>query len=166
MFKINKKNMMDVSKKWLPDYFNNPKKEKRYVINECDDEIIVNKEDDIKVYFHDDNTIVFYENDDRIADVYLDDMYVKNFDNSKWEVELFDCADGTIEIQLWNKEKDTYMYWAIEKDGNDYAILGECGNENVFDNPKWRFNLKAGTYWDYEKEDHFDIVDLIKGKNV
>lgn len=168
MYKINKKNLLYIGD--YCSYLKDNEKEKRYII-EKDGVIGVRKENGIRVYFENDNdnVIRFYENNLRFAKVNLNKMEVKNYDNKKWEVTLYDCADGTMEVKLHNKEKDSFMYWLIEKDGIDYKILYENDNEYVFENPKWQFNFKDGIYYDFEKEEHFKIEDLINkdnGKNI
>lgn len=183
MIKIDKKLILDIHDELLDDnvYFDYHKK---YVIDGEGEEMAVNKEEGINLIFEKDNTISFWEKYDNIAYIDLNDMSVrkyeknnfwavdfddrdvKNYDNKKWQVKLVNNEDGNIEIQLWNKPKNDYMIWAIEKDGDDFNILYEMGNENVFNNPKWRFDFANETYWDYEKKELFKIKELFKDGNV
>lgn len=161
MFKINKRCLIDIGRAFADIYLEENKNEKRYVTNNRGT-IGVNKEADITVYFWKDKSIGFFENDNRIADVYLEKMKVENYDNKKWKVTLYNRDDGIVEVRLHNKEKDSFMCWEIEKDDNDYTILEEYDNDEVFDNPELQFNFKKGLYYDFEKDKCFKIENLFK----
>lgn len=161
--KTDKKYFVDCGEALVLEFMNDNEKEKRYIINDSGN-IAGRKEERINFSFFDHNIFHLSERNYNISRIDLNKKEVENCENRKWYVELVADGENTAIIRLHNKTKKTFMYWEFKKIDNEWHIMGEWGNENVFDNPKHRFNFEKGEYWDYDKGEYLKIKDLIKEK--